>query len=61
ASTTPFQSQCLSCSQIAAGLQTCARCKAAKYCSRECQAAHWTAHKSACKRLNYVFKVSLEP
>jgi hypothetical protein len=31
-------------------LQTCARCKLAKYCGRECQTADWKAgHKAVCK------------
>lgn len=27
----------------------CSKCKAATYCSRECQVAHWKSHKSGCK------------
>jgi len=27
----------------------CGRCKAPRYCSRECQATHWTQHKGECR------------
>lgn len=27
----------------------CSRCKAVRYCSRECQKAHWKEHKKVCK------------
>ena len=32
-------------------LKPCSRCKAAVYCGRECQAAHWKAggHREVCK------------
>ena len=29
--------------------QICGRCKAPRYCSRACQAAHWTAHRGECR------------
>ena len=33
-------------------LMSCSLCKSVKYCSRECQAAHWKAgHKQDCKQL----------
>ena len=31
-------------------LLRCTRCRAVKYCGRECQAAHWPYHKQVCKR-----------
>ncbi|KAJ6125524.1 hypothetical protein N7471_012841 [Penicillium samsonianum] len=31
------------------GLMNCSRCHKAKYCSRECQKAHWKKHKKVCK------------
>lgn len=31
-------------------LKTCVACKLARYCSVECQKAHWPKHKKECKR-----------
>ncbi|KAK4782840.1 hypothetical protein SAY86_007214 [Trapa natans] len=31
------------------GPKACSRCKAARYCSQKCQAAHWKTHKLECK------------
>lgn len=33
----------------AASLAECAACRQARYCCRDCQKAHWPAHKTACK------------
>ena len=30
-------------------LKTCAKCKQAQYCSKECQIGHWKCHKRDCK------------
>ena len=35
----------------------CARCKVAKYCSRDCQKAAWPSHKRACERTVEMTKV----
>lgn len=35
----------------AAGSRKCPRCKACRYCSRECQVAAWRLHKPVCKHL----------
>ncbi len=31
-------------------LRKCARCASVYYCGRDCQSAHWSAHKQACHR-----------
>ncbi|KAI9010531.1 hypothetical protein DFJ74DRAFT_312275 [Hyaloraphidium curvatum] len=30
------------------GMQRCGRCQSVKYCSTECQKAHWPKHKASC-------------
>ena len=40
---------CAGCGRPAVGLRACARCRAVRYCSRECQAAHWPQHKRQCR------------
>ncbi len=41
--------KCATCSDRLKPLLTCSVCKREKYCSKECQAAHWKVHKSLCK------------
>lgn len=40
--------RCLACKKENAPLR-CAGCKSVSYCSKECQAESWKAHKGACK------------
>ncbi|KDQ60401.1 hypothetical protein JAAARDRAFT_32798 [Jaapia argillacea MUCL 33604] len=50
-STTPTE-RCTKCSLSIGEVKSCSRCKgpnAAKYCSKECQKAHWAIHKPICK------------
>jgi hypothetical protein len=39
---------CVRCSS-AGEVKRCSSCQSVSYCSRECQIAHWPAHKAACK------------
>lgn len=41
--------ECPGCGEQAVALRACSRCRTARYCSRECQAAHWPQHKRECK------------
>lgn len=43
--------RCAACGgEGAGGLKTCGKCGGARYCGRECQVAHWPAHKGDCKK-----------
>ncbi len=41
--------KCDNCQQIKK-IKTCAWCKKAYYCSKECQVQHWKVHKKLCKK-----------
>ena len=41
-------------------LQRCGRCKAAYYCSRVCQAAHWKHHKQQCTAITTASSSNLQ-
>ncbi|PRW45639.1 hypothetical protein C2E21_5733 [Chlorella sorokiniana] len=44
--------ECSGCGQQSFQLKKCSRCKAAAYCSRDCQVKHWReGHKQECARL----------
>lgn len=40
--------KCTHCEKAPANLKTCAKCKVAQYCDRDCQKADWKAHKKIC-------------
>eukprot|EP00730_Choanoeca_flexa_P006231 TRINITY_DN12113_c0_g1_i2.p2 TRINITY_DN12113_c0_g1~~TRINITY_DN12113_c0_g1_i2.p2 ORF type:complete len:325 (+),score=43.36 TRINITY_DN12113_c0_g1_i2:1131-2105(+) len=43
--------RCHQCGTTAETLMTCAKCRIARYCSRECQKAAWKGHKADCALL----------
>lgn len=47
----PLADACAKCKELQGErlFSTCARCGVAKYCSRECQVAHWSGHKEMCR------------
>ena len=46
-----FVPKCPCRQEVGVRLSKCGRCKAASYCSKACQLAHWNAgHKNACNR-----------
>ena len=52
-STDTANTACANCGKaesIAINLKRCTACKMVKYCSRDCQVAHRSKHKKACKR-----------
>ena len=44
----PSNYRCLTCGASKKALSRCSRCQLVWFCSRECQAAGWSAHKRAC-------------
>jgi hypothetical protein len=40
---------CANCGTKGPGLKRCAACSAVQYCGKDCQTAHWGAHKASCK------------
>ena len=55
--TLPSSNPCAAAGCSGYGRQVCARCRSVKYCSRECQIAHWKmekfGHKTMCKALTH--------
>ncbi|KAI9016706.1 hypothetical protein DFJ74DRAFT_730187 [Hyaloraphidium curvatum] len=48
-----IKAACLACGRADAAVRRCAGCQTAPYCSKECQRAHWPAHREACQVLLY--------
>ena len=40
------------CENVGIGYKKCGRCNVQRYCSKQCQKAHWKKHKRACKLFN---------
>jgi hypothetical protein len=51
ATATADDRQCRQCGGRHEQLQVCSGCMGAKYCSADCQGAHWRAHRKECKRV----------
>ena len=59
--TRPNQEQCAHCGMTSDKLQTCSRCKDTKYCSKECQKAHFPTHKGPCKAAAQAREIEQQP
>jgi len=46
----PKENYCAWCGELST--LRCAKCQQMRYCSQECQRAHWSTHKIACKALD---------
>ena len=54
------EESCAACGNASSNLKGCTACKLVKYCGRECQVAHRSAHKKACRiRAAELFDVKL--
>lgn len=45
---------CGACGVEGTKMMQCGKCKAARYCSKECQRSHWKEHKNSCDIKNRV-------
>lgn len=45
----PALNECATCGQETTQNRLCGRCRRVRYCSKECQVAHWKYHRSECK------------
>lgn len=52
---------CAACCATDVHLRSCASCLTVRYCSQECQHAHWGAHRSTCRRLQAETAAASQP
>ncbi|KAF9241299.1 ankyrin repeat-containing domain protein [Melanogaster broomeanus] len=58
----PWQEKrCENCKTKGSGLKQCARCHIVRYCSTECQRAHWKTHKPQCNPFTAMTTITLKP
>ncbi|OCH84020.1 hypothetical protein OBBRIDRAFT_892031 [Obba rivulosa] len=55
------EKKCDGCATTKANLMWCSRCKAARYCSVQCQREHWRTHKQDCRPINASNSVTVRP
>ncbi|KAH0834204.1 ankyrin repeat-containing domain protein [Lanmaoa asiatica] len=55
------EKRCDNCRAKGSGLKRCARCHVVRYCSTECQRAHWKVHKPECNPFCAETTVTLKP
>ncbi|KAH7882566.1 ankyrin repeat-containing domain protein [Phlebopus sp. FC_14] len=55
------EKRCENCKTKSGGLKQCARCHVVRYCSKECQRAHWKTHKADCHPFSSATTVTLRP
>ncbi|KIN98292.1 hypothetical protein M404DRAFT_1005434 [Pisolithus tinctorius Marx 270] len=53
--------RCENCRTEQSGLRQCARCHTVRYCSVECQRAHWSTHRPNCHAFSPSTTVTLKP
>ncbi|KAF8434299.1 ankyrin [Boletus edulis BED1] len=53
--------QCDNCKIKQSGLKQCSRCQVVRYCSTECQRAHWKMHKQSCTPFCAETTMTLKP
>ncbi|OCH89379.1 ankyrin [Obba rivulosa] len=55
------EKKCDGCRKTGISLKLCSRCHAARYCTTDCQRAHWKAHKPSCHPFDASNTVVVQP